>query len=100
MGVPAYISRTVGPNNQIVSGKSQKAGVGEFSSDSREQGAKRCSEFVADRGLKQPFAISTSAAYRLVYTGYLKPLPGTGDRLISEHELERFLRSTRSKETA
>ena len=28
---------------------------------------------------------------------HLRPLPGTGDRLISEHELERFLRSTRDE---
>lgn len=40
-----------------------------------------------------------ASIYRLIDTGYLKPLPGTGDRLISEHELDRFLRSTRGEET-
>ena len=38
-----------------------------------------------------------ASVYRLIYTGHLRPLPGTGDRLISDHELERFLRSTRDE---
>ena len=35
-----------------------------------------------------------ASIYRLIYSGHLRPLPGTGDKLISEHELDRFLRST------
>jgi excisionase family DNA binding protein len=38
-----------------------------------------------------------ASVYRLIYTGHIRPLPGTGDRLISDHELERFLRSTRDE---
>ena len=38
-----------------------------------------------------------ASVYRLIYTGHLRPLPGTGDRLISDYELERFLRSTRDE---
>jgi excisionase family DNA binding protein len=38
-----------------------------------------------------------ASVYRLIYTGHLRPLPGTGDRLISEHELDRYLRSVQDK---
>ena len=38
---------------------------------------------------------SRHTVYRLIHQGALRPLPIDGDILISEHEFEKFLRSTR-----
>ena len=43
----------------------------------------------------QQLGIHKASVYRLIYSGVLKTLPGAGDRLISEYELERYLKASR-----